>query len=152
MSPAHPQSRLGQGATRFSTVKRTQNAAAKVAAQRLAKVMASQTSADEDDDDEEHGVRRRARVQAGVRRRAQVQPSRREASPRRAQLLRNANLLGNQSICLGISRSAASASTGADRWPWRREGDDLLQHGVAEPFCNFRSLTLSLSNGNRLIM
>ena len=57
MSPAHPQSRLGQGATGFSTVKRTQNAAAKVAAQRLAKVMASQTSADEDDDDEEHGFR-----------------------------------------------------------------------------------------------
>ncbi|GMY15205.1 coiled-coil domain-containing protein SCD2-like isoform X1 [Fagus crenata] len=57
MSPAHPQSRLGQGATGFSTVKRTQNVAAKVAAQRLAKVMASQTSADEDDDDEEHGFR-----------------------------------------------------------------------------------------------
>uniref|UniRef100_A0A2N9GGN5 Uncharacterized protein n=1 Tax=Fagus sylvatica TaxID=28930 RepID=A0A2N9GGN5_FAGSY len=64
----------------------------------------------------------------------------------------------------GINRSAASASTGAesaesastegkganrwpwtvDRWPWRREGDDLLQHGVAEPFRNFRSLSLSL--------
>jgi hypothetical protein len=57
MSPAHPQSRLGQGATRFSTVKRTQNATAKVAAQRLAKVMALQTSVDENDDDEEHGFR-----------------------------------------------------------------------------------------------
>ncbi|KAK9995291.1 hypothetical protein SO802_019977 [Lithocarpus litseifolius] len=53
MSPAHPQSRLAAGATGFSTVKRTQNVAAKVAAQRLAKVMASQTSADEDDDDDE---------------------------------------------------------------------------------------------------
>ncbi|KAK4569210.1 hypothetical protein RGQ29_004562 [Quercus rubra] len=57
MSPAHPQSRLAAGATGFSTVKRTQNAAAKVAAQRLAKVMASQTSADEDDDDEENGFK-----------------------------------------------------------------------------------------------
>ncbi|XP_062168514.1 coiled-coil domain-containing protein SCD2-like isoform X1 [Alnus glutinosa] len=51
MSPAHPNSRLGPSG--FSTVKRNQNAAAKVAAQRLAKVMASQTTAADDDDDEE---------------------------------------------------------------------------------------------------
>ncbi|KAM3704326.1 hypothetical protein ACJW31_04G167800 [Castanea mollissima] len=59
MSPAHPQSRLAAGATGFSNVKRTQNAAAKVAAQRLAKVMASQTSAadEEDDDDDENGFK-----------------------------------------------------------------------------------------------
>ncbi|KAL4634605.1 hypothetical protein ACB092_04G211900 [Castanea dentata] len=59
MSPAHPQSRLAAGATGFSSVKRTQNAAAKVAAQRLAKVMASQTSAadEEDDDDDENGFK-----------------------------------------------------------------------------------------------
>lgn len=51
MSPAHPNSRLGP--TGFSTVKRNQNAAAKVAAQRLAKVMASQTTAADDDDEED---------------------------------------------------------------------------------------------------
>ncbi|KAL6175107.1 hypothetical protein ACLB2K_051750 [Fragaria x ananassa] len=52
MSPAHPQSRLNPSATGFSTVKRNQNVAAKAAAQRLAQVMASQTTADEDDDDD----------------------------------------------------------------------------------------------------
>jgi hypothetical protein len=51
MSPAHPNSRLGP--TGFSTVKRTQNAAAKVAAQRLAKVMASQTTAADDDEEDD---------------------------------------------------------------------------------------------------
>ncbi|XP_004297499.1 PREDICTED: uncharacterized protein LOC101313693 isoform 2 [Fragaria vesca subsp. vesca] len=53
MSPAHPQSRLNPSATGFSTVKRNQNVAAKAAAQRLAQVMASQTTADEDDDDDD---------------------------------------------------------------------------------------------------
>ncbi|KAJ4850158.1 scaffold protein Scd2 [Turnera subulata] len=44
MSPAHPSSRLG-----MSTIKRTQNVAAKAAAARLAQVMASQTADDDDD-------------------------------------------------------------------------------------------------------
>lgn len=50
-SPAHPQSRLGQPSG-FSTIKRTQNVAAKAAAQRLAQVMASQTVDDDDEDDD----------------------------------------------------------------------------------------------------
>ena len=55
MSPAHPQSRLGPtSATGLSTVKRTQNVAAKAAAQRLARVMASQnTTADDGEDDDD---------------------------------------------------------------------------------------------------
>ncbi|XP_004501742.1 coiled-coil domain-containing protein SCD2-like isoform X2 [Cicer arietinum] len=52
MSPAHPQSRLGPTSTGLSTVKRTQNVAAKAAAQRLARVMASQTVDDDDEDDD----------------------------------------------------------------------------------------------------
>ncbi|XP_050379104.1 coiled-coil domain-containing protein SCD2-like isoform X2 [Argentina anserina] len=52
-SPAHPQSRLNPSATGLSTVKRNQNFAAKAAAQRLAQVMASQTTADEDDDEDD---------------------------------------------------------------------------------------------------
>ncbi|KAJ6339489.1 hypothetical protein OIU77_007448 [Salix suchowensis] len=48
-SPAHPNSRLGSS---MSTIKRTQNVAAKAAAQRLAQVMASSQTADEDDDDD----------------------------------------------------------------------------------------------------
>ncbi|KAK7250583.1 hypothetical protein RIF29_33106 [Crotalaria pallida] len=55
MSPAHPQSRLGPTSTGLSTVKLTQNVAAKDAAQRLARVMVSQTittdDGDEDSDD-----------------------------------------------------------------------------------------------------
>ncbi|KAL4559821.1 hypothetical protein LXL04_031967 [Taraxacum kok-saghyz] len=54
MSPAHPQSRLGQPSG-YSTIKRTQNVAAKAAAQRLAQVMASQTVDDDDDDDDDLG-------------------------------------------------------------------------------------------------
>uniref|UniRef100_A0A2P2L6S2 Uncharacterized protein LOC103454897 n=1 Tax=Rhizophora mucronata TaxID=61149 RepID=A0A2P2L6S2_RHIMU len=49
MSPAHPSARLGTG---MSTIKRTQNVAAKAAAQRLARVMASQTADDEEEDDD----------------------------------------------------------------------------------------------------
>ncbi|OIW15380.1 hypothetical protein TanjilG_24365 [Lupinus angustifolius] len=49
MSPAHPQSRLGP----TSTVRRTQNVAAKAAAQRLARVMASQTATDDDGEDDD---------------------------------------------------------------------------------------------------
>ncbi|KAM0066310.1 putative Coiled-coil domain-containing protein SCD2 [Helianthus debilis subsp. tardiflorus] len=57
MSPAHPQSRLGQPSG-YSTIKRTQNVAAKEAAKRLAKVMASQSTEDEDqEEDEELGFR-----------------------------------------------------------------------------------------------
>ncbi|XP_007038108.2 PREDICTED: coiled-coil domain-containing protein SCD2 [Theobroma cacao] len=52
-SPAHPQSRLHLGAAGgMSTIKRTQNVAAKAAAQRLAQVMASQTPDDDEEDDD----------------------------------------------------------------------------------------------------
>ncbi|XP_017638361.1 coiled-coil domain-containing protein SCD2-like [Gossypium arboreum] len=52
-SPAHPQSRVQLGANSgFSTIKRTQNVAAKAAAQRLAQVMASQTTDDDEEDDD----------------------------------------------------------------------------------------------------
>lgn len=57
MSPAHPQSRLGPSSTGLSTVKRTQNVAAKAAAQRLARVMASQTADDDGEDDDDLGFR-----------------------------------------------------------------------------------------------
>ncbi|CAK9177475.1 unnamed protein product [Ilex paraguariensis] len=50
-SPAHPHSRLPPAAG-FSTIKRTQNFAAKAAAQRLARVMASQTTEDDEEDDD----------------------------------------------------------------------------------------------------
>lgn len=50
-SPAHPQSRLPPVAG-MSTIKRTQNFAAKAAAQRLAQVMASQTIDDDEEDDD----------------------------------------------------------------------------------------------------
>lgn len=50
-SPAHPQSRLPP-TTGMSTIKRTQNFAAKAAAQRLAQVMASQTIDDDEEDDD----------------------------------------------------------------------------------------------------
>ncbi|XP_047155445.1 coiled-coil domain-containing protein SCD2-like isoform X1 [Vigna umbellata] len=53
MSPAHPQSRLGASSTGLSTVKRTQNVAAKAAAQRLARVMASQNAIVDDGEDED---------------------------------------------------------------------------------------------------
>ncbi|KAG5537276.1 hypothetical protein RHGRI_024654 [Rhododendron griersonianum] len=56
MSPAHPGARLPPSSG-FSTIKRTQNVAAKAAAQRLAQVMASQ-AADEDDDDDDLGFRK----------------------------------------------------------------------------------------------
>ncbi|KAG8379549.1 hypothetical protein BUALT_Bualt07G0100600 [Buddleja alternifolia] len=57
-SPAHPRSRLPPGAPGMSTIKRTQNVAAKAAAQRLALVMASKTpNDDEDDDDDDLGFR-----------------------------------------------------------------------------------------------
>ncbi|KAI4343559.1 hypothetical protein L6164_010894 [Bauhinia variegata] len=52
MSPAHPHPRLGPSSTGLSTIKRTQNVAAKAAAQRLAQVMASQTVDDDEEDDD----------------------------------------------------------------------------------------------------
>lgn len=52
-SPAHPRSRLPPAATGMSTIKRTQNVAAKKAAQRLALVMASKTPNDDDDDEDD---------------------------------------------------------------------------------------------------
>ncbi|KAG8475896.1 hypothetical protein CXB51_032689 [Gossypium anomalum] len=52
-SPAHPLSRLQPGvAGGLSNIKRTQNVAAKAAAQRLAQVMASQTPDDDEEDDD----------------------------------------------------------------------------------------------------
>ncbi|CAI9113731.1 OLC1v1014391C1 [Oldenlandia corymbosa var. corymbosa] len=56
-SPAHPRSRLPPAAGGMSTIKRTQNVAAKAAAQRLAQVMASQATADDDDEDDDLGFR-----------------------------------------------------------------------------------------------
>ncbi|CAI9786866.1 unnamed protein product [Fraxinus pennsylvanica] len=57
-SPAHPRSRLPPAGTGMSTIKRTQNVAAKAAAQRLAKVMASKTpNDDEDEEDDDLGFR-----------------------------------------------------------------------------------------------
>ncbi|XP_061339871.1 coiled-coil domain-containing protein SCD2-like isoform X2 [Gastrolobium bilobum] len=57
MSPAHPQSRLGPSSTGLSTIRRTQNVAAKAAAQRLARVMASQTVSDDGEEDDDLGFR-----------------------------------------------------------------------------------------------
>ncbi|XP_059303458.1 coiled-coil domain-containing protein SCD2-like isoform X1 [Lycium ferocissimum] len=60
-SPAHPRARLPPTATGMSTIKRTQNVAAKAAAQRLAQVMASSNNRldddDDDDDDDDLGFR-----------------------------------------------------------------------------------------------
>ncbi|XP_019430097.1 PREDICTED: coiled-coil domain-containing protein SCD2-like isoform X2 [Lupinus angustifolius] len=53
LSPSHPQSRIGLNSTGFSTVKRNQNVAAKAAAQRLARVMASHDSAADDGEDDD---------------------------------------------------------------------------------------------------
>ncbi|KAI3845940.1 hypothetical protein MKX03_013625 [Papaver bracteatum] len=56
MSPAHPHShhaRSSSTVTGMSNIKRTQNVAAKAAAQRLAQVMASQTADNDDDDDDD---------------------------------------------------------------------------------------------------
>ncbi|XP_051115776.1 coiled-coil domain-containing protein SCD2-like isoform X2 [Andrographis paniculata] len=52
-SPAHPRSRLPPATTGMSTIKRTQNVAAKAAAQRLAMVMASKTPNDDDEEEED---------------------------------------------------------------------------------------------------
>ncbi|KAL4192104.1 hypothetical protein AMTRI_Chr06g170580 [Amborella trichopoda] len=52
MSPAHSHSRSASSGAGISNVKRTQNFAAKAAAQRLAQVMASQTTENDDEDDD----------------------------------------------------------------------------------------------------
>lgn len=54
LSPARlqPQHSRSSSATGISSIKRTQNFAAKAAAQRLAQVMASQTTDNDDEDDE----------------------------------------------------------------------------------------------------
>lgn len=56
-SPAHPRSRLPPSAGGMSTIKRTQNVAAKAAAQRLALVMASKHNDEEEDEDDDLGFR-----------------------------------------------------------------------------------------------
>ncbi|XP_023876304.1 coiled-coil domain-containing protein SCD2 isoform X1 [Quercus suber] len=56
MSPSRATHVRSASATAFSTVKRTQNFAAKAAAQRLAQVMASQTADDDDDEDDDSGL------------------------------------------------------------------------------------------------
>lgn len=56
-SPAHPRARLPPTVTGMSTIKRTQNVAAKAAAQRLAQVMASSHRPDEEEDDDDLGFR-----------------------------------------------------------------------------------------------
>lgn len=53
MSPVRGHHARSSSASGISNIKRTQNFAAKAAAQRLAQVMASQTTGDEDDDDED---------------------------------------------------------------------------------------------------
>ncbi|GAA0138518.1 hypothetical protein LIER_00249 [Lithospermum erythrorhizon] len=55
-SPAHPKSRFPPPVIGMSSIKRTQNVAAKAAAQRLAQVMATSQTAEEDEDEEEEEV------------------------------------------------------------------------------------------------
>lgn len=57
LSPSRYHHSRSASATGISNIKRTQNFAAKAAAQRLAQVMASQTVDDEDDDDDDLGFR-----------------------------------------------------------------------------------------------
>ncbi|TYH31288.1 hypothetical protein ES288_A01G161600v1, partial [Gossypium darwinii] len=69
LSPAHNQPRHARSssATGISSIKRTQNFAAKAAAQRLAQVMASQTTDDDDeeDDGDDLGFRKNTAATAG---------------------------------------------------------------------------------------
>lgn len=53
MSPARGHHSRSSSVSGISNIKRTQNFAAKAAAQRLAQVMASQTADDDDDDDQD---------------------------------------------------------------------------------------------------
>lgn len=57
MSPARAHHSRSSSVTGISNIKRTQNFAAKAAAQRLAQVMASQTADDVDDEDDDLGFR-----------------------------------------------------------------------------------------------
>lgn len=57
MSPARPHHARSSSATGISNIKKTQNFAAKAAAQRLAQVMASQTADDDEEDEVDLGFR-----------------------------------------------------------------------------------------------
>ncbi|KAK9277716.1 hypothetical protein L1049_007263 [Liquidambar formosana] len=57
MSPSRYHHARSSSATGISNIKRTQNFAAKAAAQRLAQVMASQTADDDEEDDDDLGFR-----------------------------------------------------------------------------------------------
>lgn len=57
MSPARGHHSRSSSVSGISNIKRTQNFAAKAAAQRLAQVMASQTADDDDDDQDDLGFR-----------------------------------------------------------------------------------------------
>lgn len=57
MSPVRGHHSRSSSASGISNIKRTQNFAAKAAAQRLAQVMASQTADDDDDDQDDLGFR-----------------------------------------------------------------------------------------------
>nr|GMC69111.1 coiled-coil domain-containing protein SCD2-like isoform X1 [Ipomoea batatas] len=64
-SPAHPRSRLPPTVAGMSNIKRSQNVAAKAAAQRLAQVMASSQTPEEDDEDDDLGFRRPSNTFSG---------------------------------------------------------------------------------------
>lgn len=55
-SPSHPHHARSSSTTGISNIKRTQNFAARAAAQRLAQVMATQTADNDDDDDDDHAL------------------------------------------------------------------------------------------------
>lgn len=105
MSPAHPHSRFPHSS---STIKRSQNVAAKAAAQRLAQVMASQSVSgdDDDDDDDEEDL--------GLRFRPPPPPasySSNAALPA-ISVSRRPNRSPSPAVCISPLRSRVSASSG----------------------------------------
>ncbi|KAK4803567.1 hypothetical protein SAY86_003384 [Trapa natans] len=108
MSPAHPHARLTQG---LSTVKRNQNVAAKAAAQRLAQVMASQTT-DEDEDDDDLGFRFTA-------------PPPHAAVPPSYPISRNSNIAGTANALPAIS------VTRPNRSPSPALGRNFVDHATS---------------------